>query len=415
VRQVESTSSPESTELAEADSDFGESESDLRGAEQTQAEGGNPYLDRAKSIFERIKDDLKPERKETVGHVMTVIANLQSENKPLSAENLLAEFKTVSGRTRTRGISGFAKEFESATFHTLDEVMSNAPLDPAMERMKRGYAQKQFHRLKPFLKDSWKSSNPSPPAPPPMPTFGDIKSWTEHVAAGGEKPDWAGTTRLAMPKEVFDATHKTSDGKPKYPPEWMPLHLMPVWNYVAKKTEGDDFSGAYRTRSTMSQGRVEAGSQASFQEGFLLNAMRKYVQMRGGEDQLVDIPSSKLQLVDIPSSKLPEGVSHEDLFKGETDVKRLSTAKVFDPVGLMPFVKDEIEKVRKSLPNFSLFVKSEDTYVPGDSIKKHLVAATDETYESGETFKKSGAVIDFQRTERIEKIKSELRKRGFGA
>ena len=113
--------------------------------------------------------------------------------------------------------------------------MNNPRIDPEVERMKRGYAAKQFARALLYLKPSWIQANVG--APPPFPTFGDFKSWGEH---GGTKPEWAGTTRLAMPKEMFDAVPKGADGKPKYPPAWMPIHMMPIWNYAYTKMGSDD-------------------------------------------------------------------------------------------------------------------------------------------------------------------------------
>ena len=358
------------TALAEAAPDFAAADQPIARMEAVEARGGNPYLARAKEIYHNIQHDLKPERRETAKHLLQAIDSFGSG--PITESALLQKYKEISGRS-VRGLSGISEEFEKATFMTLEEVIENKPLDIEVERMKRGYAAKQFARMKPFLKEAWKNANPS--APPPMPTFGDIKSWTEH----GSKPGWAGTTRLAMPQEVFDAAHKGADGKPKYPPAWMPIHMMPVWNYMMKKA-GDD--SPYQTRNVNIQnGRLNLGNQAAFQEGMIIAGLRKYVQMRGGADQLVDIPSSKLQEV---------GLSHSDIFKAsfkqhdlsDGTIKKMLQHKIFDPVALVPFIDEELKasgtQIKKS---FSLVIDGDakafdfrKSYVIEDqSLKKSLI------------------------------------------
>jgi len=337
-----STRAPAAAALRAADPDFAAAEAPVRRAEEAATRGENPYLNGAKAIFEKIKGDLKPERKTTCEHVFAALTALG----PSASESaLVAKYKELSGKN-IRGISGISDEFEKGTGHGLDEVLGNAPLDLEVERMKRGYAAKQMERMRPHLKDSFTAQNPS--APPPMPTFGDIKSWGEF---GGAKPSWAGTTRLSMPKEVFDAAVKGGDGKPLYPPAWMPIHLMPAWNYVAKKVGADGYQA--RPVGFTQEGAPNVGSQASFQEGMITAALRKYVAHRGAG-----------KMVDIPKAKLTEiGLTHAEIFKGEMDFKEIIKHKIVDLVALQPFLDAEM-KVKKS---FELVV---DVNAPAVSFRK---------------------------------------------
>lgn len=379
AQRAASPSSAAARELHEADPALAAADEPIRRMESTAAAGGNPYLERAKEIYENIQGDLKPERRTLVGHVMNAIQHLQDEGKDLNEANLVQKYKDLSG-SRIRGISGISDEFEKGTFMSLDEVMGNKPLDIEVERMKRGYAAKQFARMKPFLKDAFNSSNPG--APPPMPTFGDVKSWGDH---GGPKPSWAGTTRLAMPKDVHDAAVKGPDGKPQYPPAWMPIHLMPVWNYIAKSSQAGG-NNPYQTPAANFQGgKVSVGNQARYQEGHAISALRKYVQMRGGPDQLVDIPKHKLS---------ESGLTHSDIFKAEKKKKfnidtdeglhEVIKHKIVDPCSLMPFIKEQMHTIQKSVPSFSLVVDDE---LPPVNFKKSYT-------------------IELQKSELIKKIKA---------
>jgi hypothetical protein len=270
---------------------------------------------------------------------------------------------------------------------TLDEVMKNEPIDVEMERMKRGYGAKQFARMKPYLKPSWIAANHD--APPPFPTFGDIKSWNDHAGEGhGPKPAWAGTTRLAMPKEVFDAAAKGPDGKPLYPPAWMPIHHMAVWNYIAKKAGSE--GNPYQTVNPYSQGKVNAANQAGYQEGIAINALRKYVQMRGGADQLVDIPRSKLAEM---------GLNHNEIFKAkkgysphltDDELKEIVTTKIVDPVALTTFLDEEMsgKKVKKS---FSLVIP---TNAPSHIFRKaYVVGVREHELMKAKVAKISSAIV----------------------
>jgi hypothetical protein len=370
-RQQVSASSPSSNALGAADPEFARSEAPIRRMEEVEASGGNPYVERAKEIYHNIVGDLKPERAAVARHMFSAIDKLKESGQPMNEANLLAAYKSETGSTRIRTLPH--DEFEKATFMSLQEVMENKPVDAEVERMKRGYAAKQFARMKPFIKDAWHAAHPS--APPPFPTFGDVKSWGEH----GPKPAWAGQTRLALPREVHEAAHKGADGKPKYPPAWMPIHMMPTWNYVMKKS-GDD--SPYQTRNVNIQsGRLNLGNQAAYQEGFVIAALRKYVQMRGGADQLTDIPKHKLSEV---------GLTHSDIFKSkelsDDQLKQLTLHKIIDPVALVPLLDHEVQvhhHMEKSTKHtFSLVVDSETKafdfkksfIVKEQEVKKALIA-----------------------------------------
>lgn len=367
------------TALAQTSPEFAVADQPIARMEAVEARGGNPYLSRAKEIYHNIQHDLKPERKEIAKHMLQAIESFGSN--PMSESALLAKYKEVSGSSRVRTLP--KDEFEKATFMSLDEVIQNKPLDIEVERMKRGYAAKQFARMKPFVKDSWLAANAS--APPPYPTFGDIKSWSEH----GSKPDWAGTTRMAVPQELHEAAHKGADGKPKYPPAWMPIHMMPVWNYVMKKS-GDD--SPYQTRNVnIPNGRLQLGNQAAYQEGFVIAALRKYVQMRGGAEQMVDIPSSKLQDAGITHSDIFKGMKFKDHDLSDNTLKKMMAHKIVDPVALIPFLDQEMKS-------------------GGAMVKKSFTLVVDEKLDAVD-FRKSFVIEDQSLKksliEKIKKLRSE--------
>lgn len=345
-RAAASPRSEAAAAMHQAAPDLAEADRPIQRMEEAAERGENPYFNRAKEIYHNIVGDLKPERKQTIDHVMQALNNLKMRGEAWDKPNIIREYKAVSGK-RIRELSGIAKEFERGTFMTLDEIIENKPVDAEVERMKSGYAARQFARFQPFVKSSWKESHPG--APPPYPTFGDVMSWSE---LGGPKPAWAGTTRLAVPEEVFNAVHKGEDGKPKYPPSWMPIHLMPVWNYVVKG-EGDS---AYQSGpANITQGRLNLGNQSPGREGMIISALRKYVQMRGGPNQLVDIPAHKLSEV---------GLTHSDIFKSSKNfddndlsdaaLKRLLRHKIVDPVALQPFLDAELKGSMKK--SFALVI-----------------------------------------------------------
>ena len=356
--------SPASQALQEGDPVMQRSEQHVQEMIETAAEGGNPYLDKAKEIFNRIQNELKPERKQTISHALSAIEKVNRSGQPMTQAAFLAAYKEVSGKS-VRSINPIAQDFERGTFYTLDEVMSNAPLNLEVERMKRGYAARQFARLKPFLKNSFTSANPS--APPPYPTFGDIKSWGEH---GGTKPEWSGTTRTAVPKEVFDSAVKNAEGKPQYPPSWWPVHLMPVWNYVVKKSQSEGVN-PYQTQAIdFSQQGFGVGTQAQYQEGIAKAAIRKYVVMRGGAENLIDIPASKLAEM---------GTSHSEIFKAKSnDLHHVLRNKIIDAPSLVPFIDEAIEEAQAMVAkkSVSLVVKLDEPILKAYSnkiLKKSLI------------------------------------------
>jgi len=375
-----SPSAPHAAAVHEASPDLAAADQPIQRMEAAQAAGDNPYISRAKEIYHNIVGDLKPERKEAIKHVLQAIADLQAGGAPLNEANIVDRYKSLSGK-RIRGISGIAEEFEKGTFMSLQEIMENKPVDPEVERMKRGYAAKQFARVKPFLKSAWSDANPS--APPPMPTFGDMKSWTEH----GSRPDWAGTTRLAVPKEVHDAVHKGADGKPKYPPAWMPIHMMPTWNYVMKKA-GDDTP--YEARNVnIQQGRLNLGNQASYQEGMVIASLRKYIQMRGGADQLTDIPSHKLSEVGLTHSDIFKAVKFADHDLSDAAIKKIMKHKILDPIALAPFIDKEVGGKKDTKKSFSLVV---DTKLSEVSFRKSFVVRGEDAVKKAELISKIRAI-----------------------
>jgi len=385
-------------DLSEADPALAEAETAVQAAVDAQRNGENPYLKRSKEIYERIKGELKPERAKAIKHMLAAYET-RLRGGAINEAGWKAQYNAI--RTEMGGTSsglppwsGAKKHFESGTFHTMDEVINNPPINLEVERMKRGYAAKQFHRLKPFLKDAWAQANPS--APPPMPTFGDLKSWSE--VPGGKTPYAQSVNprgRTALPDEVHKAVVKGADGKPKLPPPWMPIHLMPAWNYVVAKTGGAGSAYGGQRPQVDPSGKLSTTAQARYQEGIALSTLRKYVVMRGGPDQLIDIPSSKLA-----GSQL----SHAQIFKADNlsdaQLKNILKTKVIDPVSFIGFLKKEL-KIKKS---FSLVVSKSETYTPGETL-----GYNGDIRKSSPT--QPGIVIDLKKAEKIRKIKGILHDR----
>jgi len=367
-------STPAARALSSDDADFAASEAEITIAIADQSAGGNPYIGRAQEIFSHIKADLKEDRKKAVDHFFQSVEAVKASGQTPNLENILAHFKTLPGNERKRSLP--KEDVERGTFHTIEELVSNPPINAEVERMKRGYAAKQYNRCKPFLKAAWLAANPE--GPPPQPTWGDFMSWSEHVGLGGVKPEWAGTTKIAVPEEVYKASHIAADGKPKYPPAWMPLHMTPVWTYTAKSMERDQGSAAWDSasgsapayaatnRPTRNQSSPTGwsashfGSQAVFQEGMIVSSIRKYVEMRGGVNNLTDIPSSKLSSL---------GITHADLFKSphltDEQVHTIIKHKIVDPVGLTTIIRKEMKKLKSEMiKSFSLTVDANQAYLP---------------------------------------------------
>jgi len=347
-------------DLSAADPDFAASEESL----SRIAASDNPYVERAKEIYNRIKSQIdNPERKQSVENMLKAFKQAGDS----SAATIKAKYNEIRATDGGPAFGAAKAHFERGSFVTFKEASENKPLDLEVERAKRGFAAKQFNRLKPFLSDTFASANPS--APPPYPTFSDLKSWSQHGSARPESMSWttptgrAGGVTKAMPQEFFDSIAKGPDGKPQMPPAWMPLSLTPAWNYVVKKGGDNPYaSGAPSVDSQSS--KISVPVQASFREGFLLSALRKYVVMRGGADQLVDIPSAKLA---------EAGTTHTDIFKADkkelsdAELKKLGCHKIIDPIALAPFLEKEMKSAKKVKKSFSLVVKSDASYIPGET------------------------------------------------
>jgi hypothetical protein len=349
--------------LEVADPEFAQADEAITAMVREQAHGGNPYLRRAKEIFERIQDDLKPERRQIVNHIMQAIEELGSD---LNEQSLFEKYKQISGRRRIRGLSGIGADFGKAAFMTLDEVINNPPVDVEVQRMKHGYPMKQFLRMKPHLKSSFLEQSPS--APPPFPTFGDLKG------IRGDKPAYVGpNNRTSMPEAVYNSLPRDTRGNAIIPPAWCPIHLMPAWNYMVKQQEkknGGPLDVTDRRIKAQVYGGDEAmlsNNQATYdpqtrgtKDGNFVNALRKYVKFRG-EGNLVDIPKSALS---------SQNLTHDDIFKSEEDdMQKILTTKIIDNAALMPFIKEEMKKFKKS---FSLYVDLDAPVFRKSSEEKEL-------------------------------------------
>jgi hypothetical protein len=353
----------------------------------SQAAGGNPYLDRAKKYFTAIHAELRSSNKKRFDGANNFLSSVMTAHRrgitdKAGIKKIYEEEFRNMNTTDGEMFSKAQAHFEAASFMDFDEILKNKPIDIEAERMKHGYPAKQFARLREHIKPEWHAANPN--GYPPMPTWGDLKTWP----AGG-KPAWAGNTRTSVPKEVFDAAVKGPDGKPQYPPADLPIHLMPAWNYIVKSsahqnaelfqrtsgkmraelgrepTESEvkahpsytaNEKKPYQTTRPIVQGRVEAGIQAPRGEnpqGYFANALRRYVQMRGGADQLVDIPHHKLAAL---------GLTHHDIFKGDDQLNQILRTKIIDPVALINFIMDKghtfgaEKEIKKSERSFALVI-----------------------------------------------------------
>ena len=345
---------PAAREMAATDPTFAADEAPIREAIARQASGKNPYLERAKEIFERVAPHIKPQNRLSFQHFLNCMdeavggrpwavgdAMDESRVKALYVSGKTDEMldwssKTVGGR-KVQGLKDVMTTYQGL-YHDIKEILGNAPINPEVERMKRGFARKQFERMRPYIKDQWHLANPNAPAP--YPTFDDCKSWNEF----GGRPSWVSPqARMAIPKEVFDAAPKDANGKVQLPPGWMPIHLSPLWNFACQKQS--DYSA--RPSSNEVNGSGINLDPSRDLRSHIMNALRKYVQARGGAEQLIDIPSSKL----------PRGISHADIFKSfaegdlsEATMRRVLSNKIIDPVAMAPFVEAELQpkEVKKS-------------------------------------------------------------------
>jgi hypothetical protein len=375
LAQTSGPDAPLASEVHAADPILAQDDEPIRRMIEAQSRGENPYLNRAKEIFERTQANMEPKMRTSLAKFFTAMNSLS----PDSSE---ATIKAEYDRGRARGESLTFSDLKSkigsyrGVYVDMDEITSNEPLNPEIERAKRGYARKQFERMKPYIKDSWKQSNSD--APPPYPTWGDLKTWGEH----GHNPEWSGRTNrgTAVPREVFDAAPKGSDGKPLYPPTWFPINLQPAWNFLIKSSRNPEADAqaiyANRTGDFGEKGKISGeGVQLAMDkdlQNHFLNAVRKYVQGRGGISQLVDIPSTKFG-----SSNL----SHEEIFKADFKehdlsdlaLKKIMRHKIIDPIALAPFLKGELSANRPVRKSIHLVVDAKLGAVSFDDKKENLI------------------------------------------
>lgn len=323
-----------------ADPEVEATEAPIRRMSETAEAGGNPYLDRAKEVFEKVKGDLSPERQ---GHVKYMLQAIEAAGPGADKATLKAKYKELSGKGN---FSVASTDFGVGTAHSVTEVAENKPPDLPVERMKRGFPAMQFERLRPYLSASFTGNHPT--APPPHPTYNDLKTWSEHGSSQAENITTPGhRVQRAMPQSFYDSISKGANGKAMMPPAWLPLNLTPAWNYIAKKGPAPYQQKAGQGVLLQEFGTVTPGGKIDLQskEGYLLASLRKYVQMRGGPEQLIDIPKSKLAEL---------GLSHEKIFKaqdvGIAQLKEIIKYKIIDLIELVPFIDAELkaQKVKKS-------------------------------------------------------------------
>lgn len=376
-----SPSAPAAEPMHAASPELAAADAPIARMEEAQANGENPYAKRAVEIYNNIKHEVDPARKAVVSHMIAAMNAVMGPRGEVNKAAWKAKYKELSGDGQ------FAKamdHFESATFIDEDEIVGNKELDPEVERAKRGFSAMQYARLKPFLSSRYteKLGSMGRDGPPPYPTYSDLKTWEEH---GSPRPDGMGWTtptgrrggvQRAMPQEFFNSMPKGPDGKPMMPPDWLPLNLTPIWQYVVKKE-----AEPYASRLPSSNERTPTGGFAFKSQGQLgshiHNAIRRYIQMRGKND-FVDIPKSKLS---------KQGLAHHDIYKAlrSDSFVKFITGKIIDPIALQPFVEADMG-VKKS---FSLVV---------DEDAKPVVY-------------KKGFTVDLKKAEIIRKIKELKAKR----
>jgi hypothetical protein len=349
AEQLAQTSGPDAPVAAEvhaADPILAQDDEPIRRMIESQNNGLNPHVERAREIFSRVAEHLDPHNRTGVSYFMSALKQAAQtkfgDNWTVGASIPEAEVKAIyntkEGDKPTWSELKKILPSYKGIYHDMNELLTNSPLSPEVERMKRGYGRKQFERMKPFVKDSWHQSHPD--APPPYPTFGDLKTWNEH----GHRPDWVSPrAQIAIPKEVHDAAPMV-DGKVQLPPRWMPIHLMPIWNFAVKSSGRSDYEGQPNSNQVTGSG-VNLPLQGDLRS-HILNSIRKYVQGRGGIDQLVDIPASKME----------NGISHEEIFKSEgfdphdmsdSAIKKIIRHKIIDPIAIAPYIKEELMSVNR--------------------------------------------------------------------
>jgi hypothetical protein len=352
IRVVDSPSpsSPAAAAVHSVDSELAVADAPIARMEATAAAGGNPHLQRAKEIYQRIRNDVSPARRAIVDHVLAAIDHLELMRNVgmVGGENaaegiLLDRYKQISGK-RIRGLSGIAAEFEKATFKTLDEVLHNRPVSAEVERMKTGYGAMQYARMAPYVNDEYKAKLRSMgrSGPPPYPTYKDLKTWGSTPIPESMR---ASRIQRQVPQAFYDSVPKDAQGKPQMPPAWMPLNMMPAWIYHVKKSmkagasayEGGTLSPS--PNELTAEGVPTFPSQGNLNHQFR-NTVRKYIQMRG-EGNLVDIPVSSLAEANI---------SHHDIYKSKEGMsfEEIVVNKIIDPVSLVSFMESQPKPVKKS-------------------------------------------------------------------
>jgi len=349
--------------------------------ESVSASGGNPYLtqainvwnsvkssyeDRKTDLSEGISDNARKDAKSRHEFGMKFFSFLDGYDfNGKSKQQVFDDMIQAGVASRIRSNSNLDKAFNTVdgklsdiTGFTVSELMENKPLDPEVERMKRGYGRKQFDRLRDYISDEWKNSNGS--APPPYPTFGDLKKW------GNNKPAYAETSTISMPQEIYSMLHRNEEGRLMLPPTWMSIEHMPLFQYATKKVLDSDsmISTAVYAGRGSEMGRNIAPI-ATKGDGIVVNAIRKYVQRRGGAEGLIDMPKSSLEEV---------GMTHADLFKSMSDeeIKKIMLTKYIPMHEIIPFIDAEFNEAKKSF-----VVKSQKNiakmFVVSDTRKKLVI------------------------------------------
>jgi hypothetical protein len=341
-RARETMESETTQELHSASPELASSDAAINEMIAQQAEGKNPYVQRAKKFYDRIKNDMTPVRRDTLKHLFAAFERVGEQTGENAIKSAYAQIQREAGTGETAW-SKVKGHISPGLFHDPEELFNNEPVNVDMERMKRGFGKMQFERMKPFLGNAFKSAHPD--APPPYPTYDDLKTWEEH----GSRPEWAtagpgrAKTKRAVPKEFHDSMPKGSDGKVLNPPGWMPLHLTPVWNYLAKRAGSAAYAEQGPNSNEISQQRLNFPSQGQL-AGHMKNSLRNFVQMRG-ENNFADIPKAKAEAY---------GIDLADLYKSDSEagLHRVLTTKVIPMNEFVEFMNTQ-PMVKKS---FSLVI-----------------------------------------------------------
>lgn len=341
--------SPETATLHAASPELASADAPIAKMVKDQAAGKNPYVERAKKFYDKIKGDMTVKRKDSLGHLLNAIETAGHGANEAAVKAAYKTIQTAAG-TGDSAWSEVKSHIEAGLFHAPEELIGNPPINVDMERMKRGFGRMQFERMKPFLGDAFTSAHPN--APGPYPTFDDLKTWDQH----GSRPDFANSkkadgspsgnthTTKAVHEDFHKSMPKDADGKVLNPPGWMPLHMTPIWNYVASKDGAEAYAGSSLSSNEFntSTQKINLASQGRF-KGHLRNSLRKFIQMRG-ENSFADLPSySKGRQQDIAK-----------FYKSDSEAgfHRVMTSKVIPMAEFIKFHKEQ-SQTKKS---FSLCV-----------------------------------------------------------